>query len=885
MAAWTTLTPTQSQDSSCGTTASLSPADSHESKSRVRRSPNFRSAKKQSSPFKGKASSSHKQKESTVMGVLRVVVLATFLVYQLLCVMQSQHLVIHDDGLTKTHMADHTGLHPATHRGEWKVPSFSRRTSDAALLENVPVGTYDENAFKYKLNQWRQQSNRLLSHPNLQRLRQRQQQQLMHGSPTSRLLQPDNSTKPRDRVQLYIPFWDQQALYRKRHSWHLMTVVLSDDCLHNYRKEKRTMQYPTLVTLKDAVKSQHSDVVVYFAQTPTSTIFAQASQSKRKEQETCQAKLVAIIQQEYASQLKSGQLQLIEGVINPLPPRIAYEYHHHLPAALKQLDTMRLPADQLEPAQTKVKHKLQLQQLQIEIDYSLGLDFAYVAELVYEHADLLLFLRAGTTLQSSSSSKGDYGLRIVQHYEGFQQRMDDLLVHRFCYLSFLKQDEWNALPVVNQTLKDLPRIQKSLMVPTGIVLERHGLYRLSMVLRSLLPYRKSSTTELLMQYCDDLLWESQVLNPVSNELRAKDENLDETLYPPALFVNEERTANQTGSTISPNKEIIPEIASDLVNKELTRIQQQNNRPDLPLIPGWVSVDNRQLGPHRTTTPADILQLPHKPNVTTANPDRKIVTFVVPTSTRPNGIKNQYVTYSLNQLFPLIRRDFQEGGKLQANVLLVICGNTQDELDDHQNGLWEYYGPELQEGILEIVSTNLETYPSLHNIPNNYNDPENRLRWRSKQNLDISSSFFAAKGKSEYIMLLEDDTGYRDKFTSTLKALLESDERQEHALMPNHQTTGVGPFEDDYRQHIFAQVHFGFGYSGVLIHDEDVLTYATLHYVLMDEKPCDLLYLANYLQGQVLDQKWRWQLKRVLLTHLGSVSSLKGKFQPVWGIKG
>jgi len=47
----------------------------------------------------------------------------------------------------------------------------------------------------------------------------------------------------------------------------------------------------------------------------------------------------------------------------------------------------------------------------------------------------------------------------------------------------------------------------------------------------------------------------------------------------------------------------------------------------------------------------------------------------------------------------------------------------------------------------------------------------------------------------------------------------------------------------------------------------------------------LFVVANYLQGKVLDQRFRWQLKKVLLTHLGSISSLKGKVQPVWGING
>ena len=137
------------------------------------------------------------------------------------------------------------------------------------------------------------------------------------------------------------------------------------------------------------------------------------------------------------------------------------------------------------------------------------------------------------------------------------------------------------------------------------------------------------------------------------------------------------------------------------------------------------------------------------------------------------------------------------------------------------------------------------------------------------------------------MLLEDDTGYRDGFTKTLKAIIAADKKQEDAWVPNPAISKVvsAPPQDDFRQHNFAQIHFGFGYSGVLIHDDDALVYGVLHYVMMDEKPCDLFYVANYLQGQILDQKFRWQLKKALITHLGSVSSLKGKFQPVWGLKG
>ena len=702
-------------------------------------------------------------------------------------------------------------------------------------------------------------------------------------------------------TKLKVPFADQQILFRKQNAWQLMVVVLVDDCIPHYDDGKPpTKGFPSLDTLRDVLQTQHADVVVYLPQVPQSTLFPEDTIIARRQQVVCQQKLTATIQTHFESAITQKQLQMVQGVVNPLPPRIKYDYNHGYPLDYAKLLEMKLNTEQLEKANTKLKDRLRKRQLQIELDYSLGLEFTYAAELAYQYADLLFFVRAGTRLRDEVSIKShelDYGWMMIQHYEHFQQRLDrDLLVHRFCYQSFLQNDMRYQLPPTNASIPDdsPPQYQPDLQLPTGILMEKHGLYRMSLALRSLMPYHNRPTAGLLETYCKDLLWEAQILYPQSPTTpNITDEDISK--YPPPLFEVPTKTktssSNNARASASAQWNINDQVYVDIDQAKRQGQQrlrgsggpQEDDLLTSNTIPSWVTVSNAQLGPQIQNTPdtSHLLQMAPATQKQLATQRQRLVSFVVPTSTRPNGIKNQYVTYSLNQLIPLIKRDFYNPNTKQydALILLVICGNTQEELDDHQKGLWEYYGPEIQQGIIEIVSTNLETYPTLYGLPNNYNDPENRLRWRSKQNLDISSSFFAAKGKSKYIMLLEDDTGYRDKFSSTLKMMLQTDMRREAA-----QKTAA-THKDDYMPHFFAQIHFGFGYSGVLIHDDDALVYAVLHFIFMDEMPCDLMYLANHLQGQILDQKWRWQLKRVLLTHLGSVSSLKGKIQPVWGLKG
>lgn len=78
--------------------------------------------------------------------------------------------------------------------------------------------------------------------------------------------------------------------------------------------------------------------------------------------------------------------------------------------------------------------------------------------------------------------------------------------------------------------------------------------------------------------------------------------------------------------------------------------------------------------------------------------------------------------------------------------------------------------------------------------------------------------------------------------------------------------------------IWSQGRFSFGYSGVLVHDEDAFVFAMMHFLLYQEKPCDLLFeVADSVRNGVnKDHFLRYNKKFRYITHNGKMSSLAGK---------
>ena len=63
---------------------------------------------------------------------------------------------------------------------------------------------------------------------------------------------------------------------------------------------------------------------------------------------------------------------------------------------------------------------------------------------------------------------------------------------------------------------------------------------------------------------------------------------------------------------------------------------------------------------------------------------------------------------------------------------------------------------LQSGLLEIIAPPASFYPDLNEVRVTLNDPVERVKWRTKQNLDYAFLMMYAQSRGTYYVQLEDD---------------------------------------------------------------------------------------------------------------------------------
>jgi N-Acetylglucosaminyltransferase-IV (GnT-IV) conserved region len=246
-----------------------------------------------------------------------------------------------------------------------------------------------------------------------------------------------------------------------------------------------------------------------------------------------------------------------------------------------------------------------------------------------------------------------------------------------------------------------------------------------------------------------------------------------------------------------------------------------------------------------------------------------IVFGVATMPRPNNTTN-YLEQFMMEIFSAPTSDTTVGYRTyQALVVLLVSGNSLDDVARHRQFLETQYGDSIARGIVKLVDAPFETY-QLHTLRNSLpDDPPDRRYWRSKQNLDIAATLHATAGLSDYVMLLEDDTGFQPGFAADLKSFMETSSQQ-----------GEQPFGIPR----WAAVEYGFGYSGMLLHSSDIFVYEQLHRTFYDEKPCDHLAFHVLIRDRMLHRVSSPAFENGKLSffkHLGELSTLPGKTQPVW----
>uniref|UniRef100_A0A8B9ZDK8 Alpha-1,3-mannosyl-glycoprotein 4-beta-N-acetylglucosaminyltransferase C n=1 Tax=Buteo japonicus TaxID=224669 RepID=A0A8B9ZDK8_9AVES len=226
-----------------------------------------------------------------------------------------------------------------------------------------------------------------------------------------------------------------------------------------------------------------------------------------------------------------------------------------------------------------------------------------------------------------------------------------------------------------------------------------------------------------------------------------------------------------------------------------------------------------------------------------SPHKKFLAVGLASVQRPRGY---YLPATLQSLF---KQSTEE--ELQEMVVVVHLADADPRWNVHvAANIARKFAHHILLGQLLLIHTPQEFYPTLEGLKRNYNDPEERVRFRSKQNVDYAFLLAFAANLSSYYLMIEDDVWCAKSFLTAIRKALASQEGSNWATLE------------------FSKL----GYIGKLYHSSDLPRLARFLLLFYQEMPCDWLLVHFRL---LLTQKDVIRFKPSLFQHMGLYSSFQG----------
>uniref|UniRef100_A0A2K5VJS5 Alpha-1,3-mannosyl-glycoprotein 4-beta-N-acetylglucosaminyltransferase A n=1 Tax=Macaca fascicularis TaxID=9541 RepID=A0A2K5VJS5_MACFA len=202
---------------------------------------------------------------------------------------------------------------------------------------------------------------------------------------------------------------------------------------------------------------------------------------------------------------------------------------------------------------------------------------------------------------------------------------------------------------------------------------------------------------------------------------------------------------------------------------------------------------------------------------------------------------------------------------------VQIGNGRTGDTDYVHGvvanLEKEFSKEISSGLVEVISPPESYYPDLTNLKETFGDSKERVRWRTKQNLDYCFLMMYAQEKGIYYIQLEDDIIVKQNYFNTIKNFALQLSSEEWMILE------------------FSQL----GFIGKMFQAPDLTLIVEFIFMFYKEKPIDWL-LDHILWVKVCNPEkdakhcdrqkanLRIRFRPSLFQHVGLHSSLSGKIQ-------
>lgn len=160
---------------------------------------------------------------------------------------------------------------------------------------------------------------------------------------------------------------------------------------------------------------------------------------------------------------------------------------------------------------------------------------------------------------------------------------------------------------------------------------------------------------------------------------------------------------------------------------------------------------------------------------------------------------------------------------------------------------------IESGLIHIIIAPQNMYPNLETLKKTKHDSVDRVRWRSKQNVDFAFLMMYCEKLNKYYIQLEDDVLVAPDFINYIET-----------------------FVSNQTKHWFCLEFSILGFIGKMFHSSDLFEMAATFLANYKLLPCDIL--LGRIRG-TMGQKIPIHSVVSLFQHIGKISSLKDKMMP------
>ncbi|XP_070818438.1 alpha-1,3-mannosyl-glycoprotein 4-beta-N-acetylglucosaminyltransferase B [Chaetodon trifascialis] len=342
-----------------------------------------------------------------------------------------------------------------------------------------------------------------------------------------------------------------------------------------------------------------------------------------------------------------------------------------------------------------------------------------------------------------------------------------------------------------------------------------------------------------------------------------------------------------GSTVPPDLQglyerlLVAEQLGGQVSRDLTSILDQlKNIPEAASIRGPTSNTTTNISTETIQQPSSgpgqqIFQpnmyfyMPHLrqhpdsllPNIVLGKGRRGVsIVMGIPTVKRE---KQSYLVSTLSSLFYSLTPSQQQ----ELLIIVFVAETNSDYVSSIAETIRKNFPKEVESGLLEVISPSQYYYPDFNNLRETFGDSKDRVKWRTKQNLDFSFLMLYAKDKGTYYVQLEDDVIAKADYYNDMKNFIMQTASKKWLYLE------------------FSQL----GFIGKMFRSSDLPLVAEFFLMFHRDKPIDWL-LDHILWVKVCnpekdakdcnEQKalLKQRHKPSLFQHVGLHSSLSGKLQ-------